>query len=163
MDYDKLQQKISEFLQTVLDGTEIQYKLEFSQENTDDGRVMTNVVVQSTDDSLLIGYHGNTLNSLQHLLNVVLYHEFKEDSNVVLDIGSYKSERKEKVLQVAQSAIEKARSLRKSIALYPMSAFERKLVHESVAKTEDLSSYSEGEGPERRVVIAIKELLEDKN
>lgn len=163
MDYDKLQQKISEFLQTVLDGTEIQYKLEFSQETTDDQRLMTNVVVQSTDDSLLIGYHGNTLNSLQHLLNVVLYHEFKEDSNVVLDIGSYKSERKEKVLQVAQSAIEKARSLRKSIALYPMSAFERKLVHESVAKTEDLSSYSEGEGAERRVVIAIKELLEDKN
>lgn len=163
MDFEKLQQKTSEFFQAIFDEADIQYKLEFSEEEIAEDKKLVNIVVKSTDDSLLIGYHGNTLNSLQHLLNIVLYHTFKEDINISLDIGAYKSERKEKVLRVAQSAIEKARSLRKSIALYPMSAFERKLVHEAVSNTEDLTSYSEGEGQDRRVVVAIKELLEEQN
>lgn len=157
MDQEKLQNKIEELIQKVLADTGIEYKIEFENDAMDPNTLYAKL--KTTDDNLLIGYHGATLTSLQHIINIMLFKDFTEEGDgpkVIIDVGDYKEDRKKKVLEVADNAIEKARTLQKTIALYPMSSFERKLVHEKVAETEDLVSTSEGEGVNRRVIISFK-------
>lgn len=157
MEQELLQNKTQEILEKILDSTGIQFKVAFEYSEEEGRPAQLFVKIQSTDDSLLIGYHGNTLRSIQHIVDVILFREFEENIDLILDVGDYREERRKKIIEIADSAIEKAHSFKKAIALYPMSAYERKLVHERVAESEDLVSSSEGEGKERRVIISFKD------
>ncbi len=161
MSHEQLQTKVTEILENVFKDSGVEYQANFeNEESVTEDQVPVNklfVSLKTTDDSLLIGYHGGTLASLQHLINIILFKSFGKEGMVILDVGEYKAERKKKILEVAESAIEKARALKKTIALYPMSSFERRLVHEKVSETDDLTSSSEGEGRDRRVIISFKE------
>lgn len=157
MDKDLIKNKTQEFLDKIFELSSVQYKLEMEFKDEEGHPDQLFVNIKSTDDNILIGYHGNTLKSLQHILDNMIFREFQENIDVILDVGDYRAERKKKIVEVADSAIEKARSFKKAIALYPMSSYERKIVHERISETEDLVSSSEGEGRERRVIISFKD------
>ncbi len=157
MEQELLQNKTQEILERLLEPTGVHVKIEFEYSEEEGKPAQLFVKIKSTDDSLLIGYHGNTLRSIQHIVDVILLREFQEKIDLVLDVGDYREERRRKIIEIADSAIEKAHSSKKAIALYPMSAYERKLVHERVSESEDLVSFSEGEGKERRVIISFKD------
>jgi len=110
----------------------------------------------SDDANLIIGYHGETLQSIRTVLQQHIFREFGEWVYIFLNVGNYLEEKNNKLIEIAENASSKAKFLGKSIALYPMNSFERRIIHEAVSKIEGVESYSEGEDRERRVIIANK-------
>lgn len=108
------------------------------------------------DSALLIGYHGETLNSLQVILSLILYRRFNETLPLLVDVDGYRRERIEKIKAMASHACDKSRFLNMAESLPPMSSFERRVVHLAVAEVPDMQSESVGEGRERHVVINPK-------
>lgn len=128
-------------------------------DNTNSSRNEYHVNIKSEESSILIGYHGETLSSLEHIVNLILFKATKTWQNVRIDISDYKRERKARIIEIADNAVNKAKFLKKSIALLPMNNFERKIIHEHISSNyPEMESYSEGESYNRRVVIAAKEI-----
>lgn len=108
--------------------------------------------VNGGDLAVLIGRHGRTLDSLQMVLSSLMSSRLKFYYPIVVDIESYKSRRKSKVQGLARVAASKARKQGR-VAMAPMNAYERRLVHLTLVDDDTVTTHSEGEDPNRRVVI----------
>lgn len=108
--------------------------------------------VNGGDLAVLIGRHGRTLDALQMVLSSLMSSTLKFYYPIVVDIESYKSRRKSKVQGLARAAAAKARKQGR-VAMAPMSAYERRLVHLALHDDDSVTTHSEGEDPNRRVVI----------
>lgn len=108
--------------------------------------------VNGGDLAVLIGRHGRTLDSLQMVLSSLMSSRLKFYYPIVVDIESYKSRRKSKVQGLARAAASKARKQGR-VAMAPMNAYERRLVHLTLVDDDAVTTHSEGEDPNRRVVI----------
>lgn len=108
--------------------------------------------VNGGDLAVLIGRHGRTLDSLQMVLSSLMSSRLKFYYPIVVDIESYKSRRKSKVQGLAKAAASKARKQGR-VAMAPMNAYERRLVHLTLVDDDTVTTHSEGEDPNRRVVI----------
>jgi spoIIIJ-associated protein len=118
---------------------------------------VTYVEIWADDDpdalGLLIGKRGNTLESIQELVRIVVHRVTGERCVVLADVEDYRKRRRAHILQRARDAAQRVKKSGREEALEPMSAYERKLVHDAVAEVGGLQTASEGEEPERRVVI----------
>lgn len=119
-------------------------------ENEDGG---FKVDVSGQDLGALIGYHGEALSSLQLFLNLVVHKKIGEWRRVLVDIGSYRQEREQKLFELAHRTADRVRFLQTPVSLNPMPAFERRLVHLALAEEGGVETESTGEGWERRVVV----------
>lgn len=108
--------------------------------------------VNGGDLAVLIGRHGRTLDSLQMVLSSLMSSRLKFYYPIVVDIESYKTRRKSKVQGLARAAASKARKQGR-VAMAPMNAYERRLVHLTLVDDDTVTTHSEGEDPNRRVVI----------
>lgn len=112
------------------------------------------VAIESVSDSgVLIGYHGENLNSLQKILSLICYKQSGEWVPLVVDVQGYRDERRSRLEELAENAAKRARFLQDPVTLPPMSAYERRLVHTKVAEIDGVWTESTGEGRDRRVVI----------
>ena len=119
-----------------------------------DGRVY--VSVEGTESAILIGHHGQTLDAIQELLRAAVQRQVRARVWVTLDVQGYRERRKQALQERARDLA--ARALDEGeMELEPMNAFERKIVHDAIAEIEGVTSFSEGEEPYRRVVIAPDE------
>jgi spoIIIJ-associated protein len=100
----------------------------------------------------LVGSDGRVLEALQELTRLAVQASTGERSRLMLDVAGYRAERRAAVVAIAQSAIAVVRSKDEKVAMDPMTAFERKVVHDQVLAA-GLGSQSEGVEPERYVVI----------
>lgn len=123
------------------------------------GRTTIQLDVAGDDVGLIIGRHGETLASLQFLLNVCLGKDLPRDTRVVVDIEHYRDRREELLRSIALRAADRARSERRSVTLQPMPPNERRIVHVTLQSNPYVSTESTGEGAERRVVISPKQTL----
>jgi spoIIIJ-associated protein len=101
----------------------------------------------------LVGPRGATLEALQELARLAVYRETGTPSRLLLDVGGYRANRKKELISIAKNAIEKVRQHGEPVRLEPMSAFERKCVHDVVNAAEGVESESEGVEPNRRIVV----------
>lgn len=104
------------------------------------------------DVGLLIGRRGQTLDALQELLRNVVQRQAQTRLRITLDIEGYRGRRKEALQQQAKDMSERALA-EGEVELEPMSAFERKIIHDAVAEIEGVTSFSEGQEPRRRVIL----------
>ncbi|MCX6783856.1 MAG: KH domain-containing protein [candidate division WWE3 bacterium] len=104
---------------------------------------------------ILIGYHGETLASLQTWLALALYNKYGEWVDLRLDISGYASEREARLREIATNACDRARFLDKAIDLPPMPPFERRLIHTVIGTMPGMKSESAGEGYERHIVVSV--------
>ncbi|GAA0415712.1 MAG: RNA-binding cell elongation regulator Jag/EloR [Bacillota bacterium] len=109
--------------------------------------------VQGDNIALLIGKRGQTLNALQYLLHLVINKEGKQYYTVTLDAEGYRGRRKETLESLALKMADKAIRMNKKVALEPMPAFERKIIHSVLQANEEVSTYSDGKEPHRHIVI----------
>ena len=109
--------------------------------------------VQTEISGLLIGRHGETLESLQHVLRLLISKEQEEFIPLVLDIAGYRAARGRELEDLARNLAEKVKLYGGSEILPPMSAYERRLIHLILQDLEGVESGSEGEEPYRRIVI----------
>ena len=110
--------------------------------------------VQADDTSRLIGRKGQTLAALQYLLNRILFRHDENAPKVTVDVGCYRSEQRDELIQLALSAADKCRKWGEIIELRPMNAFNRRIVHNALKDDPDVETSSvEVEGSEMKVIL----------
>ncbi len=103
---------------------------------------------------ILIGKHGQTLDSLQYLVNLAANHGLNENRiHIVLDVENYRDRREETLRRLAARLADKALRTRQRIMLEPMNRHERKIIHMALQENRRISTYSSGDEPYRKVVI----------
>ncbi len=150
----KVQEIVNEFLKRGFGDT---YKAEFTP--LSDSEIKIDITGEGV--SYLIGQHGRTLLSLQHLIRQIYINttgDFEENVKLIIDVEKYKEKRLERIKDLARSAAEKCKSLGKEIALPSMSAYERHIVHEYVQENfPEITTGSVGQEPNRRVILKYSE------
>ena len=145
---EELKSFLDKFIAT-LNETGINYTVEFKDGNVE-------VDINGDNTGYLIGYRGDTLNSLQVILNNIASKNVDEKVKVLLNINGYR-EKREKDLEILASKIAgTVIKTKKSITLEPMSAYERKIIHTKLQSNDRVKTYSVGEEPHRKVVVALK-------
>jgi spoIIIJ-associated protein len=110
--------------------------------------------VSGDDLGLLIGRHGSTIDALQHLAARAAFAGTADRKRVIVDAAGYRERRELQLRRAADRAAEDALSFGRPVELEPMIAHERKAVHEYLKERSDVETYSEGDEPERRLVIS---------
>ena len=101
----------------------------------------------------MIGRRGQTLDSLQELTRTAVQRRLRSRVRLLVDVEGYRARRRSSLADYARSIAERAKERGTEIELEPMTAYERKVVHDAVAEVEGASSFSEGEEPNRKVVV----------
>jgi len=128
---------------------------------TEEGDGVIRIDINSPEPSRLIGWHGETLNAVQHLLKSIIRAHEKLDRSpfIVLDVDGYRKAQEEKVCRIAEQKADFVRRTGSRIALAPMSPYFRRVVHLYVANSpqlQDLTTESVGEGEYRQIVLRLK-------
>lgn len=117
-------------------------------------RLDINIVGQ--DMGLLIGKRGQTLDALQYLTSLVVNKESTTFYKVKLDTENYRERRKETLENLARNISFKVKKTKQPVSLEPMNPYERRIIHSALQYDKAIETYSEGEEPNRKVVIALK-------
>lgn len=144
----------ADYLEELLDIADIDGDIDIEVRS---GRTYISVVSEDGTDSgleALVGQDGEVLEALQELTRLSVLTATDNRSRLVLDISGYRQERGKELHRIAEDAVSRAKTSGKEIALAPMSAYERKIVHDAVAEL-GLISESEGEGPNRHIVVSL--------
>jgi spoIIIJ-associated protein len=112
------------------------------------------VDLRGDDLGLLIGHHGQTIDAIQHLAYRIASRGSDTRKRVLIDAAGYRERRAVALRAAADQAAETAVHDKRPVALEAMSALERKVVHEHLKARHDVETYSEGQEPERRLVVA---------
>jgi len=109
--------------------------------------------VNGEDLGILIGKHGTTIDALQHIAARATYRGLAERKNVVIDAAGYRERREATLRRAADRAVEDALNFGRAVELEPMGPFERRTVHMYLRDRTDVQTHSEGDEPERRLVV----------
>ncbi len=112
--------------------------------------------VQGEDVGILIGRRGQTLASLQFMLNLIISHKFKNQNLILVDVAGYRKKRYENLRNLALQLAEQVKTTGHPVYLEPMPALERRFIHIALADDSQVSTGSEGQGETRKVVITLK-------
>lgn len=115
-----------------------------------------NVTIKNADLGFLIGYRGETLYAMQTILSAIAGKGIEQKVRVILDIEGYKAKREKTLEDLAEKVAKTVIKTRKSVTLEPMQAYERKIIHSKLQSNNKVETYSVGEEPRRRIVIALK-------
>jgi spoIIIJ-associated protein len=141
--------RVEELLDRVLDACDVEGEVAVDE---DDETVRA--AIEGEDLGLLIGRHGQTIDALEHLAARIAFHGESARKRIVIDAAGYRARRAEVLERQADRAVEEAVRYGRPVALDAMVASERRVVHEYLRDRRDVETYSEGEEPDRRLVIA---------
>lgn len=125
-----------------------------------DGEVTTRVEgetalvdVGGEDLGALIGRRGQSLDALQEITRTAVQRRLRHRVRLLLDVEGYRARRREALADHARSMAERAKERGTEIEFEPMNAYERKIVHDAIAEVDGTESFSEGEEPDRKVIV----------
>jgi spoIIIJ-associated protein len=137
----------ADYLEELLDIADLDGDLDMDVEGD-----RASVQIGGADLSQLVGRNGEVLEALQELTRLAVYRETGERSRLMLDVGGHRAAQRTRLVALAEKSLAEVKASGESLSLEPMSAFERKVVHDVVAAA-GLTSESEGAEPKRHVVI----------
>jgi spoIIIJ-associated protein len=138
----------ADYLEALLDILDMDGDLELDIEGD-----RASVAIVGADLDALVGQRGVTLEALQELTRLAVLQETGQRSRLMLDVGGYRIRRRAELVTLAAAAGERVAGNGQDERLAPMSPFERKVVHDTLAAVEGVVTESEGEEPQRRVVV----------
>jgi len=141
-------EKIEKVVKKLLEGLSLDAKFEVLEKEEE-----IEVSLETEDTGMVIGYHGDTLESLQLILSLCIAKELGEFKRVSLEIGGYKKQREEWLNNLALESKERAINEGREIFLRNLKSWERRIVHLALKDDESVLSESVGEGKERMLVI----------
>lgn len=139
------------FLSGLLERMDLEAEISFSE--TPD---VVRLRLKSDYMGILIGHRGETLNALQYLTNLSVNRHSDQYKRVYLDMENYRNKRESTLINLAQKAAKEVLKTGDTITLEPMNPYERRIFHASLQEIDGITTYSEGEEPERYIVIAPK-------
>ena len=138
------------YLENILKALNIGYQIEARSVN---GEEQIHYIIDSYENSLLIGVKGKTLEALQILLRNLISSYTKDHVVTTLDIGGYKSNRARQLEILATKTAKEVAQTKQPVKLQPMNSFERRIIHEKLSDWRDVYTESEGEGENRAIVV----------
>lgn len=146
------------FLEKVFKAMDITTEIDmiYNEENE-----MLEINIVGDDMGVLIGKRGQTLDSLQYLVSLVINKNSDNYVKVKLDTENYRARRKETLENLAKNIAYKVKKSRRSVTLEPMNPYERRIIHSALQNDKIVETYSEGEEPYRKVVISYKKTNRD--
>ena len=120
-----------------------------------DGSTHLNIATGSP--ALLIGKHGQTLDAIERLLNCIINKASLVKKRVFVDTEGYRGRREDRLIEMARQVAEKVRYTDREVVLAPMSARDRRVIHVALKEDDVVSTYSQGEGEMRRVVVTTQQ------
>lgn len=128
--------------------------VEIETEFKDNKHLLINLLGQEM--GILIGKRGQTLDSLQYLVNLVVNKGNTSYISITLDTENYRQRRKDTLEALAKNLAKKVKSTRKSVVLEPMNPYERRIIHSILQNDKFITTHSEGEEPYRYIIISLK-------
>lgn len=125
--------------------------------NEDKENHSIDIDLKGDEMGVLIGKRGQTLDSLQYLVSLVVNKYSEEYIRVKIDTENYRERRKETLENLAKNIAYKVKRTRKTVALEPMNPYERRVIHSALQNDRYVTTHSEGEEPYRRVVVTLKD------
>ncbi len=145
----------AEVLDYLLGAMDVTVQTFVSEEDSTDSDVAFEL--EGEDSGLLIGRRGETLQSLQFLLNMIINKRIERSCYVTIDVEGYRERRQENLAETADRAADRAVGSGREQTLQPMTAADRRIIHMTLADHPDVMTESSGEGDQRRVVILLKD------
>ncbi len=144
---------VADFLEGLFDAMDLRAEVETGVEQ---GTMYVDIWATDDDENvgLLIGRHGQALDALQEIVRAIVLRRTDERCQVVVDVEDYRKRRKAQLVSRARQTARRVQKSGRPEELEPMNAFERKIVHDAVAAIGGVTTGSEGEDPDRRVVIS---------
>ena len=125
--------------------------IKYNEENKE-----MDIDLSGDDMGVLIGKRGQTLDSLQYLVSLVVNKESEDYIRVKVDTENYRERRKETLENLAKNVAYKVKRTRRPVSLEPMNPYERRIIHSALQNDKYVSTHSEGEEPFRKVVVTLK-------
>lgn len=141
------------YLEGILKALNIGYQIEARSVN---GEEQIHYIIESYENSLLIGIKGRTLEALQILLRTLISTYTKDHIITSLDIGGYRSNRSHQLEILATKTAKEVAKTHVAVKLQPMNSYERRVIHEKLSEWRDVYTESEGEGENRAIVVKPK-------
>lgn len=110
-------------------------------------------IMAGDDGRALIGPQGSHLESLQHIVRCVLRRHLESTMHIVVDVNGYRARREKSLFGLAEEVARKAQRTGRPVALNPMNALDRRVIHTALATHKEVSTESMGDGRDRRVVV----------
>lgn len=142
--------KVLEITEQVLKLLKVEAKVDVA---LDEENQAIKIQIDPEEPGILIGFHGETLSSLQLLLGIMVSRKIGEWVRVLVNIGDYRQKREEVLRHIGLNAAQKVRFSGEPVVLLDLSASDRRIVHMALSEYDDIVTESEGEGKDRRLVI----------
>jgi spoIIIJ-associated protein len=140
---------LQELLEEVVDALGLEVEIDVDQrEGTLSGRV------RGADVGLFIGRHGQTIDAVQHLAQRIVFPDGPGEARIVIDADGYRERREELLCDDADAAADEALRTQRTVKFDPLPSWERRIVHEHLRDRTDVETHSEGDEPERYVVVS---------
>ena len=153
VDADECIRRANAFLKDVFGAMnmEVTVNTKFNKEDN-----VLDVELSGAEMGVLIGKRGQTLDSLQYLISLVVNRDSSDYVHVKVDTENYRERRKATLENLAKNISYKVRKTRQSVALEPMNPYERRIIHSALQNDRYVTTHSEGDEPFRRVVVTLK-------
>lgn len=142
-----------EFIENIYKPLNIDFKMEYKTQ--DEARILI-YNIQTDNNGLIIGHHGNGLQALQYLLTNLLQPLCEERLIVNVDVGGYKQKRISQLEKIATITAKEVIKTKVSATLKKLSAYERRIIHAKLADWKQITTHSEGEGLDRVLIVSLK-------
>ncbi len=149
---EKPEEDVKKVLVNLLDKMKIDYKIE--RVEWDKEKVRINII--GKDMGLVIGRKGETLNALQYMTSLIVNKSREEKIRIVLDVEDYRRKKEKSLEKLAIKLSDKVKTTQKNVVMRPMSPQERRIIHTVLQGDPQVTTYSTGDEPNRKVVIAMK-------
>ncbi|AQS57756.1 RNA-binding cell elongation regulator Jag/EloR [Desulforamulus ferrireducens] len=143
--------RVDRLLKSIFEAMEI--PVSFTIEEKDSVLLVT---MEGEDLGVLIGRRGETLDSLQYLINLSINKNQEQRRKVILDVEGYRQRREDTLQKLAQRLADKAKQRGRSVVLEPMNSQERRIIHTALQGRDDIYTFREGEEPFRKIIISPK-------
>jgi spoIIIJ-associated protein len=129
----------------------------FSVEVSEEDGLFQVIIKTDEEAPTVIGRHGETIRALQKILEVMLYKKIGEPISLLVNVNDYREKQKERLERIASEMVSRVQTTKEPAYFRGLSSYERKLIHEYVTQNyPDITTYSVGEGRDRRLVIDVK-------
>lgn len=152
-DAREVEEAAKKFLGEVFDAMEMEVIVDAKY---DDAEKALDVDMRGEEIGILIGKRGQTLDSLQYLVSLVVNRGQADYIRVKLDTENYRQRRKETLENLAKNIAYKVKRTKRPVSLEPMNPYERRIIHSALQNDRYVTTHSEGEEPFRRVVVSLK-------
>jgi len=147
-DIDQVVEEVTNYVQGIIDDMDVEGAI-----SSTSNRRSINMQIDTNEPGRIIGYHGKVLKSLQLLAQNYLYNRYSRTFYITINVNDYVEHRAEVLQSYAQKLATRVLEERRSQVTDPMSSSERKIIHRIISRMEGVTSYSEGDEPNRYVVV----------